>query len=213
MRLRNIKGKEEIINSSKYIIKNPKEYCGKWNEVFNNDNPIYIEIGMGKGKFISENAIKYPNINFIGIEKFDSVITRAIQKIEEENILNLKLIRIDALNLEQVFNKEISRIYLNFSDPWPKSKHIKRRLTSEIFLKIYDKLFKDVNEIYLKTDNKGLFAYSIESLSNYGYKFKNVTLDLEKENINNITTEYEEKFMSIGQTINRLEAYKFNNLQ
>ena len=208
MRLRNVKGKEEIINNSKYIILNPKEYIGKWNKIFNNNNPIYIEIGMGKGKFIKDNALKYPNINFIGIEKFDSVITRAIQKIEDYDIPNLKLIRIDALELDEIFKNEISRIYLNFSDPWPKSRHAKRRLTSDIFLKVYDNIFKDRMEIHLKTDNKKLFAYSIESLSNYGYVISNVTLDLKNEKIDNITTEYEEKFMEEGQLINRLEAHK-----
>lgn len=208
MRLRNVKGKEQIINNSKYIVLNPKDNIGKWNKVFNNNNPIHIEIGMGKGKFISEMAKTFPNINFIGIEKFDSVITRAIQKIEKENIPNLKLIRIDALELNEIFKNEVSRIYLNFSDPWPKKRHSKRRLTSDVFLKIYDDVFKDKNEIFLKTDNKNLFAYSLESLSEYGYKLKNVTLDLSKETIFNIKTEYEEKFTNKGETINRLEAYK-----
>lgn len=208
MRLRNVKGSKDIIINSKYIVQNPKENVGKWNKVFDNTNDIYIEIGMGKGKFISDMALKYPKINFIGIEKFDSVIVRAIQKIEDKNIPNLKLIRIDALELNDIFDREISRIYLNFSDPWPKVRHEKRRLTSEIFLKIYDNLFKDKKEIHLKTDNKKLFAYSIYSLSNYGYKFQNVTLDLKNENIDNVTTEYEEKFMENGDTINRFEAIK-----
>ncbi|MBQ7141034.1 MAG: tRNA (guanosine(46)-N7)-methyltransferase TrmB [Bacilli bacterium] len=208
MRLRNVKGKEDIIKNSKYIILNPRDYKGKWNELFDNDNPIYIEIGMGKGKFIYENALNFPNINFIGIEKFDSVITRALQRVEDSNINNLKMIRIDALELSDIFSKEIDRIYLNFSDPWPKKKHSKRRLTSNIFLKIYDDVFKDVKEIHLKTDNKALFAYSIESLSEYGYILKNVSLDLKNEDIDNITTEYEEKFMEKDIFINRLEAIK-----
>lgn len=208
MRLRNVKGKENIIKNSKYIVLNPKDYKGKWNELFKNNNPIYIEIGMGKGKFVYENALNFPNINFIGIEKFDSVITRALQRVEESNISNLKMIRIDALELNEIFSKEVDRIYLNFSDPWPKNKHSKRRLTSHIFLKIYDDIFKNKKEIHLKTDNKGLFAYSIESLSEYGYTLKNVSLDLKNENINNITTEYEEKFMEQNIFINRLEAEK-----
>ena len=208
MRLRNVKGKEDIIKNSKYIILNPRDYKGKWNELFDNDNPIYIEIGMGKGKFIYENALNFPNINFIGIEKFDSVITRALQRVEDSNINNLKMIRIDALELSDIISKEIDRIYLNFSDPWPKKKHSKRRLTSNIFLKIYDDVFKDVKEIHLKTDNKALFAYSIESLSEYGYILKNVSLDLKNEDIDNITTEYEEKFMEKDIFINRLEAIK-----
>lgn len=208
MRLRNVKGKENIIKNSKYIVLNPKDYKSKWNELFGNNNPIYIEIGMGKGKFIFENALKFPNINFIGIEKFDSVITRALQRVEESNISNLKMIRIDALELNEIFSKEIDRIYLNFSDPWPKKKHSKRRLTSNVFLKIYDDVFKDLKEIHLKTDNKGLFSYSIESLSEYGYTLKNVSLDLKNEEIDNITTEYEEKFMGKNIFINRLEATK-----
>ena len=208
MRLRNIKNSKQIINDSKYIISNPKEYIGSWNKVFDNSNEIHIEIGMGKGKFISEMALKNPNTNFIGIEKFDSVIARAINKLEEKEIPNLKLIRIDALELNDVFKNEISRIYLNFSDPWPKSKHTKRRLTSKTFLNIYDNLFKDKKEVFLKTDNKNLFAYSIESLSEHGYIFQNVTLDLKNENIDNVTTEYEEKFMKKNITINRLEAIK-----
>lgn len=208
MRLRNVKGSREIINNSEYIISDPKSYKGKWKNLFNNNNDIHIEIGMGKGKFISDMALKYPNINFIGIEKFDSVIVRAVQKLDNKKIDNLKLIRIDALELKEVFDKEISRIYLNFSDPWPKAKHSKRRLTSKQFLQIYDELFKSTKEIHQKTDNKKLFAYSIESLSDYGYKLKNISLDLINDNMDNVTTEYEEKFMEKNITINRLEAIK-----
>jgi len=207
MRLRNVKGKEAIISNSCYIIKNPTQYKGKWKSVFNNDNDIYIEIGMGKGKFIIENAIKYPNINFIGIEKYDSVMVRALEKLQDKKIDNLKLIIFDALKLDEIFDKEINRIYLNFSDPWPKKRHTHRRLTSEIFLKLYDKVFACDNEIIMKTDNKGLFAFSIESLSKYGYILENVTLDLQDED-DNITTEYEEKFRNRDITINRLEARK-----
>lgn len=211
MRLRNVKGKEEIIDNSKYIIKNPKEYLGKYNSIFNNDNDIYIEIGMGKGKFIIENAIRFPNINFIGIEKFDSVIVRALEKLDKFDLKNIKLIRMDALEIDEVFNHEISRIYLNFSDPWPKKRHAKRRLTSEIFLEKYSHICKDRVEIHLKTDNKGLFAYSLESLNNNGYTFNNVTLDLE-DSEDNIKTEYEEKFRGKNVYINRLEATKNINL-
>ena len=208
MRLRNVKGSKTIIENSKYIILNPSENKGNWNKIFNNDNEIHIEIGMGKGKFISEMAIKNPDVNFIGIEKFDSVIVRAVQKLEGKEIPNLKLIRMDAKELDKVFNHEISRIYLNFSDPWPKSKHEKRRLTSPEFLKIYDNIFKTQREIFMKTDNKKLFAYSLETLSQHGYKFKKITLDLKNENIDNVTTEYEDKFMENGITINRFEAIK-----
>lgn len=207
MRLRNVKGKEEIISNSKYIIKNPREYKGNWKELFGNNNDIYIEIGMGKGKFIIENAIRYPNINFIGIEKYDSVMVRAIEKLQDKNLNNLKLIIFDAGKIDEIFDKEITRIYLNFSDPWPKKRHEHRRLTSEMFLKLYDKVFTCDKEIIMKTDNKGLFAYSIESLSKYGYILDNVTLDLKDEE-DNITTEYEEKFRNKDITINKLEARK-----
>lgn len=207
MRLRNVKGKEEIINSSKYIINNPEKYINNWKTIFNNNNDIYIEIGMGKGKFIVDNAIKYPNINFIGIEKYDSVIVRAIEKLKDKDLSNLKLIVYDANKIDKIFNKEISRIYLNFSDPWPKKRHAKRRLTSKNFLKLYDNIFKDKKEIVMKTDNKDLFAFSIESLSCYGYKLHNVSLDLINDS-ENITTEYEEKFRSKNICINKLEAVK-----
>ena len=133
MRLRNVKNKEEIMNNSLYLIKDYNEYKGRWRDFFNNSNPIYIEIGMGKGKFIIENALSNPDINYIGIEKYDSVIAKALQKIPE-GINNLVLIRCDALNIDEIFDKEIDRLYLNFSDPWPKSRHHFRRLTSDIFL-------------------------------------------------------------------------------
>ena len=138
MRLKNVKGAKNIIESSPYLILNPEQYKGNYKKIFNNDNPIYIEIGMGKGDFIINNALKYPDINFIGIEKFDSVIVRAIQKLDDKVIPNLKLIRFDAMEIEQIFDKEIDLLYLNFSDPWPKERHAKRRLTSPIFLEKYN---------------------------------------------------------------------------
>ena len=137
MRLRNVKNKEEILNNSDYLIKNPTDYKGKWKNLFKNDNPIYIEIGMGKGKFLLENALKYKNINYIGIERFDSVMAKAIKKIPKD-IGNIKLIRMNALDIDKVFSKEIDLIYLNFSDPWPKKRWHDRRLTSKIFLDKYD---------------------------------------------------------------------------
>lgn len=209
MRLKKVKNAENIVNESKYIIKNPSEYKGRFNELFNNNNPISIEIGMGKGNFIIGMAKLFPKINFIGIEMFDSVIVRAVQKLEDENIPNLKLIKMDAKDIEDVFYKEIDTIYLNFSDPWPKKRHAKRRLTSHEFLKRYDFIFKGEKKIFQKTDNKDLFSYSIESLSTYGYTLKNVTLDLHKNEIeNNVMTEYEEKFKKENVEICRLEAYK-----
>jgi tRNA (guanine-N7-)-methyltransferase len=209
MRLRNVKNAKEKINNSNYIILNPNDYKGKWNKLFNNNNPIHIEIGMGKGKFILENALRYPNINFIGIEKYDSVIVKAIEKIEDYKLNNLKLIRCDALILNDIFDKEIDTIYLNFSDPWPKERHSKRRLTSNVFLNIYDSLFKDNKTIIMKTDNRKLFEYSIESLSEYGYKLRNICLDLHNSFIKDIiTTEYEERFINKNMIIYKMECYK-----
>ncbi len=209
MRLKHVKGANEIIEKGKYYVEDATNYMGKWKEVFQNDNPIYIEIGMGKGDFIIENALRYPNINFIGIEKFDSVLVRAIQKSNELEIDNLKLVRLDANYIDTIFSKEISLIYLNFSDPWPKERHAKRRLTSPIFLEKYDKIFKSNAEIIMKTDNNPLFEYSKESLENFGYQIKSITRDLYQEDISqNIKTEYEKKFVKLGVKINRLEAIK-----
>ena len=208
MRLRNVKNKEEILNNCNFLITNPKEYIGKWDKVFNNSNPIFIEIGMGKGKFILENALKYPNINFIGIEKFDSIMARAIQKVGEK-LDNLIFIRMDALEIDEVFSSEIDRIYLNFSDPWPKKRHALRRLTSPVFLKKYEKLFKNGVSIFVRTDNQNLFEYSIESLSQNGYRLEDVSLDLHKiEDKDRITTEYEERFVKLDNRIYELKAYK-----
>ena len=209
MRLKNVKNAKDIINNSKYIVLNPYDYKGKWNYLFKNNNPINIEIGMGKGNFIIKMAKKNKDINFIGIEMFDSVIVRAVQKLENEDIPNLKLIRLDANYIEDIFYKEINTIYLNFSDPWPKKRHAKRRLTSHLFLEKYDNIFKFKKEIIQKTDNINLFSYSISSLSTYGYTLDYVTLDLLSENDpDNVLTEYESKFNSKGVRICKLVAHK-----
>lgn len=211
MRLRNVKNKEDILNNSKLLVRDYKNYRGLWKELFNNNNKIYIEIGMGKGDFILENALKYPDINFVGIEKYDSVIARAIEKIENSDIVinNLRLIRMDAKEIEDVFFNEIDRIYLNFSDPWPKKRHSERRLTSNTFLNKYDKIFKNNGEIIMKTDNTLLFEYSLVTLSNNEYKFDKVSLDLHNSDIeDNIMTEYEKKFTKKGVKINYLKAKK-----
>ena len=211
MRQRNVKNKKEIINNSKYIILNPNDYCGKWKSLFNNSNPIYIEIGMGKGDFILENAIRYHNINFIGIEKYDSIMALAIKKIESNDLSNLKLVRMDALNINDVFNKEIDKIYLNFSDPWPKDRHAKRRLTSCVFLEKYDKVFKNKRVIEMKTDNRGLFEYSLVSFNENGYKIIEISLDLHQSNYeNNIMTEYERKFASLNNRIYYVKVEKIH---
>ena len=208
MRLKNVKGANEIIEKGIYYINNPYQYRGSWKEYFSNNNPIYVEIGMGKGDFIIENAKRYKNINFIGVEKYDSVIVRAIQKSNELELDNLKIIRVDANKLNEIFDKEIDTIYLNFSDPWPKDRHAKRRLTSPIFLDIYSKIFKDRNRIVMKTDNINLFDYSLESLSNYGYDIVYKTNNLDCLSNDNIMTEYENRFYNLGVKINKLEAIK-----
>ena len=210
MRLKHVKGAEEIIKKGTYYLENPKEYKGKWQEIFQNNNPINIEIGMGKGKFIIENAIKYPNINFIGIEKYDSVLVRGIQKSNDLELNNLRLIRIDANIIDEIFDKEINTIYLNFSDPWPKDRHAKRRLTSPIYLEKYEKIFKNKKHIIMKTDNIDLFNYSKETLKEKGYNIQKETNNLHNSNLieNNIQTEYETKFMKLGIKINYLDAIK-----
>ena len=208
MRQRNVKNKEEIITSSKYFVNNPENYIGKWNTYFQNNNPIYIEIGMGKGQFIIENAKRYPNINFIGIEKYDSILALALKKINVE-LPNLVMLRLDAFNIDSIFKEEIDTIYLNFSDPWPKKRHAKRRLTSPEFLKKYDLIFKNNNHIVMKTDNKDLFSYSIKTLNNHGYYINNITFDLEKEKDSlNIMTEYEEKFTKLNNPIYKIDVIK-----
>lgn len=209
MRLKHIKGSSEKIENSSYVIKNPKEYRGLWNKVFGNNNPIYIEIGMGKGKFIYENALEYPNINFIGIEKYDSVMVRAVEKLENSNLTNVKLIRMDATEIEQIFDYEVDTIYLNFSDPWPKKRHAHRRLTSPIFLEKYDLITKMGYHIIQKTDNIDLFEFSIISFNNNGYKIEELSLDLHRNNsIINIETEYETKFKNQGKCIYKIDVTK-----
>ena len=208
MRLRNVKNKEDIMNNSNYLVKNYYDFKGDWKELFGNDNPIYIEIGMGKGKFIIENAKMYPDINFIGIEKYDSVLVRAIEKIDGE-ITNLRLIRMDAIEIEDVFYKELDTIYLNFSDPWPKNRHEHRRLTSEKFLNRYDNLFEYNKTIIMKTDNRNLFEFSLISFVNYGYKIETISLDLHNDDVkDNVETEYEKKFSSMGFPIYKVTVRK-----
>lgn len=211
MRLRNVKGANEIIVNGKYYVLDPFSNIGSWKRVFGNNKPIYIEIGIGKGNFIIENAKRYPDINFIGIEKFDSVIVRAIQKSNELELENLRIVRMDAKRLGEIFSKEIDLIYLNFSDPWPKDRHSKRRLTSRDFLLIYDKIFRDDKQIVMKTDNIDLFNYSVDSLEEYGYKIVDMNNYLDCLREDNIMTEYEEKFYNKGQKINKLVAIKKNN--
>ena len=211
MRLRNVKGAREKISISNSVIDNPRELKGKWDTYFGNDNPIYIEIGMGKGKFIIENAIKNPNINYIGIEKFSSVLVRAIEKKEslEENVENLVFLRFDAEYIEEIFSpEEIGRIYLNFSDPWPKDRHAKRRLTSKEFFARYNNILCKDGVVIFKTDNNDLFDFSLEQVELANWNLLNKTRDLHNSEYveNNIMTEYEEKFVNEGIKINRMEV-------
>ena len=211
MRLRNVKGSKEIIESSKYIILNPEENKGKWKEVFGNDKPIHIEIGMGKGDFIIGMAKNNPNINFIGIEMYDSVIVKAVQKLENEELDNLKLIRMDARLIEDVFDKEIDLIYLNFSDPWPKDRHAKRRLTSRQFMARYDIILKPDGQVEFKTDNKDLFDFSLEEIKEAGWELPVVTFDLHNDSVlneGNVMTEYETRFSQMGNPICKLIAVR-----
>ena len=205
MRLRNIRGSEEVIQNSPYVIQKVQEYKGKWSQVFGNHNPIHIEIGMGKGNFITTLAKNNPEINYIGIEKYTSVLLRAVQKIEVDPVANLRFICIDAKILGEVFaEEEISKIYLNFSDPWPKDRHAKRRLPSKEFLTLYGTILKQSGDLEFKTDNRGLFDFAVEEAPLAGWNIHQITYDLhqdEKMNQGNIMTEYEEKFSSKGNPI------------
>ena len=211
MRLRNLKNKKNIMENCIFLINEEDAFkkIGKWEKEFRNNNPIEIEIGMGKGRFIYEKAKLNPDVNYIGIEKYDSVIARAIERMDME-LDNLRLVRMDALNIDKAFSNEASALYLNFSDPWPKSRHAIRRLTSKMFLEKYDKIFKGKHIIYQKTDNRNLFEYSIVSLSEFGYKISEISLDLhsdfKEEEI--ISTEYEIKFSSKGNKIYYLKCEK-----
>ncbi len=212
MRLRKVKDAFLTLSEdTKYFIINPKDYKGKWNEVFGNHNPIHIEVGCGKGQFMMGLAKHFPEINFIAIEKFDSVLVRTLEKVSTDDIPNLRLVLLDALMLEEVFDHgEVHTIYLNFSDPWPKSRHAKRRLTSSIYLNIYQNLLASDGVICQKTDNRLLFESSLESFSQNGWYLSNISLDLHKTDLFNITTEYEDKWSPKGP-IYRLEARTYKN--
>ena len=197
MRMRNPKDKDEVINS-----------CDFFYDEFKDDKPIDLEIGMGKGKFILEMALKYPQYNFVGVEKYSSVASVAIKKIREVKPKNLKILIMDAQNLGDILEGKVDTIYLNFSDPWPKDRHAKRRLTSRNFLESYDKLFKGRPHIIMKTDNDKLFEYSLESFKEYGYKINKVSYDLHSETQDNVETEYEEKFSKDGIKIKYVDVSK-----
>lgn len=207
MRLRNVTGSREVIAESEYVIQQAEEKRGQWKAVFGNENPIHIEIGMGKGQFITELARRNPEINYVGIEKYSSVLIRAIEKRQEEELPNLVFIRMDAEHITEVFaENEVDRIYLNFSDPWPKDRHAKRRLTSKEFLARYDQCLKEEGWIQFKTDNRPLFDFTLEQAAEAGWKTAEVSYDLHHSEFveGNIMTEYEAKFSAQGNPIHRV---------
>ncbi|MCI8327397.1 MAG: tRNA (guanosine(46)-N7)-methyltransferase TrmB [Lachnospiraceae bacterium] len=213
MRLRNIPGADEVIASDPYCIKEPNLQKGYWNKLFQNGHPIQIEIGMGKGQFLMQLARENSEINYIGIERYSSVLLRAIQKMESPESPSLKNIRflcVDAMTLPEIFEKEeIDKIYLNFSDPWPKDRHAKRRLTSRQFFARYNQILKQEGTLEFKTDNHDLFLFSLEEIRESGWNLKACTFDLHHDTImnqGNIMTEYEEKFSALGNPIHKFIA-------
>ena len=214
MRLRNVAGSREAIAESAYVVPETEmfEEPGKWAEIFGNNNPIHIEIGMGKGQFIHALAKLHPEINYVGVEKYSSVLIRAIQKMEQEELPNLKFLRMDAEDVDKVFGEaEVDKIYLNFSDPWPKDRHAKRRLPSREFLARYDKILKKDSKLEFKTDNRDLFDFAVEELEPAGWKAEVITYDLHADAKlveGNIMTESEEKFSSMGNPICKYIIYR-----
>ena len=209
MRLRHIPGAEEAIAQSPFVIHNPEELKGCWNQAFQESAPLHIEVGMGKGRFIMELAQSHPKLHFIGIERYSSVLLRALQKRQQLDLSNIFFLCVDAKNLDQFFAPgEVSRIYLNFSDPWPKDRHAKRRLTSPQFLTVYQKILAPDGTVEFKTDNRGLFEYSLESIPAAGWQITEQTFDLHHSPMasGNVMTEYEEKFASEGKPICKLIA-------
>lgn len=210
MRLRNVPGAREVMVESEYVFTEPEGMKGTWKEVFGNDNPVHIEIGMGKGRFISTLASLNPEINYVGIEKYSSVLLRAVEKQDELQLPNLRFIRMDAENICEVFGEgEVDRIYLNFSDPWPKDRHAKRRLTSRQFFARYNVILKKDGRVEFKTDNMDLFDFSEEEVKEAGWNLDAITRDLHHDAVlseGNIMTEYEEKFSSMGNPICKLIA-------
>ncbi|CAM3765550.1 tRNA (guanosine(46)-N7)-methyltransferase TrmB [Mesobacillus zeae] len=209
MRLRNKPwAKDKLMEYPQYVIQEPESHRGKWDEIFGNDRPLHIEIGTGKGRFILGMAEANPETNYIGIELQPSVIVSALDLLIEAELPNCKLMNVDAAELGKYFaNKDVSRVYLNFSDPWPKTRHEKRRLTYKSFLAQYEEILGSGGEVHFKTDNQGLFEYSLTSFSAYGMLLKDVSLDLHNSTMEgNIMTEYEEKFSAKGNRIYRCEA-------
>lgn len=208
MEYNKIKDADKINSNSSYVVKNPAHYKNKWSDFFGNKNPICLELGMGRGEFIINMAKSFPKVNFIGLEINESQMATAVAKLDRQNIANLKLIVADAKDIVNFFGKEITTIYLTFSEPWPKKIDEKKRFTHESYLKLYDRIFKKNKHIILKTDNKGLFAYSLETLSQYWYSFNRVSLDLHHDEnpIPNIMTDFERVYFKEGRPIYYVDA-------
>jgi len=209
MRLRHIPGSEQKISESPYVIQHPEQRRGSFGAFFGNDNPIEIEVGMGKGKFIMELARMNPAVNYIGIERYPSVLLRALQKRSEIELDNIYFMCVDAKNLAEIFAPgEVSRVFLNFSDPWPKERHARRRLTSPEFMQVYDQILKPDGVVEFKTDNRGLFEYSLEAIPQAGWKLAAHSFDLHHSEMaeGNVMTEYETKFSALGNPIFKLVA-------
>lgn len=210
MRLRNIPGAKEAISESRFVVQEPETLKGHWSDVFPKKQPLHIEVGMGKGRFLMDMARLHPEINYVGIEMYDSVLLRALQKMEEleetgKALPNLRFMRVDARVLPDIFAQgEVGKIYLNFSDPWPKARHAKRRLTSSEFLERYDKILAVEGTVEFKTDNRELFEFSLEEVENSKWHLLGHTFDLHRNEemcAGNVMTEYEEKFSSQGNPI------------
>lgn len=211
MRLRHIPGSEQQIEESPFVISGPEEFRGQWNMFFGNENPLHIEVGMGKGRFITELAAAHPEINYIGIERYTSVLLKAVEKRSLMFLPNLYFLCVDARTLPDIFAEgEVDRIYLNFSDPWPKDRHAKRRLTSPQFMALYDRILAPEGQVEFKTDNMGLFDYSLESIPEAGWTITASTKDLHHSDMaeGNIMTEYEAKFSAMGNPICKLIAVR-----
>lgn len=212
MRLRNVAGSREVIADSRFVVQEPAAQKGKWREVFGNENPVYVEIGMGKGRFLTEMAAMHPEVDYVGIEKYSTVLLRAIQKLEERELPNIRLVRMEAEDICGVFDVgEAAGIYLNFSDPWPKDRHAKRRLMSRQFLARYDRILAPDGRVEFKTDNEELFDFALGELAPAGWKLAAVTRDLHRDaqmSQGNVMTEYEEKFSARGQAIFKYVIYR-----
>ena len=210
MRLRNIPGSREAIAQNRWCIQESEHTKGQWHTIFGNQNPLHIEIGMGKGKFIMALARQNPQINYVGIEKYFSVLLRALQKMEAEPLENIRFIRMDAENICEMFDhEEVAQIYLNFSDPWPKDRHAKRRLTSHQFFERYQQILASNATVEFKTDNTALFDFSLEEVKEAGWKLDAFTRNLHQDNTmmeGNVMTEYEERFSKMGNPIYKLIA-------